>query len=79
MIGSLEPKHGSLPPMKHLLESRKCSIVPRKGPLFQRKHSLIEEVLVEWMDRPSATEMERGCASELDGRKSAKNMEMPLK
>ena len=24
------------------------------------------------MDRPSATEMDRGCASEMDGRKSAK-------
>ena len=40
---------------------------------------VVEEVPVKWMDRPSATEMERGRASEMDGRKSAKNMEMPLK
>ena len=39
----------------------------------------VEEVPVKWMDRPSATEMERGPASEMDRRKSAKNMEMPQK
>ena len=39
----------------------------------------IEEVPVKWMDRPSATVMERGCASEMDGRKSSKNMEILLK
>ena len=33
---------------------------------------LAEEVPVKWMDRPSATEMERGRASEIDRRKSAK-------
>ena len=33
---------------------------------------LVEEVPVKWMDRPSATETERGCASETDRRKSAK-------
>ena len=26
----------------------------------------LEEVPVKWMDRPSATEMETGCASEMD-------------
>ena len=39
----------------------------------------LEEVPVKRMDRPSATETERGRASETDRRKSAKNMEMPLK
>ena len=39
----------------------------------------VEEVPVKRMDRPSATETERGCASETDGQKSAKNIEMPLK
>ena len=39
----------------------------------------IEEVPVKRMDRPSATETERGRASETDRRKSAKNMEMPVK
>ena len=39
----------------------------------------VEEVPLKWMDRPSATEMERGRASEMDRRTSAKNMEMPLK
>ena len=32
----------------------------------------LEEVPVKWMDQPSATEMERGRASELDIQKSAK-------
>ena len=32
---------------------------------------LVEEVPVKWMERPSATEMERGRASEIDRRKSA--------
>ena len=27
---------------------------------------MVEEMPVKWMDRPSATEMERGCASEMD-------------
>ena len=27
---------------------------------------ILEEVPVKWTDRPSATEMERGCASEMD-------------
>ena len=40
---------------------------------------MLEEVPVKRMDRPSATETERGCASEMDIRKSAKNIEMPLK
>ena len=40
---------------------------------------LLKEVPLKWIDRPSATEMERGRASEMDRRKSAKNMEMPLK
>ena len=40
---------------------------------------IVEEVPVKWMDRPSATEMERGRASEMDKRKSAKKkMVMPL-
>ena len=30
---------------------------------------MVEEVPVKWMDRPSATEMERGCASEMDRQK----------
>ena len=28
---------------------------------------MVEEVPVKWMDIPSATEMERGCTSEMDG------------
>ena len=50
-----------------------------KQKVFQQKntplstvHLLLEEVPVKWMDRPSATEMERGRASEMDRRKSAK-------
>ena len=39
----------------------------------------VEEVPVKWMDRPSATEMDGGHASEMDRQKSAKNMETPLK
>ena len=39
----------------------------------------IEEVCMRWMDIPSVTEMEREGVYEMDGRKSAKNMEMPLK
>ena len=39
----------------------------------------VEEVPVKRMDRPRATETERGRAFETDRRKSAKNMEMPLK
>ena len=27
---------------------------------------MLEEVPQKWMDRPSATEMEKGCASEMD-------------
>ena len=30
----------------------------------------VEEVPLKWMDRPSATDMDRGCASEMDRRKS---------
>ena len=37
--------------------------VLRKNP---DKRKYLEEVPVKWMDRPSATEMERGCASEMD-------------
>ena len=33
--------------------------------IFHTWH-LVEEVPVKWMDRPSATEMERGCASEME-------------
>ena len=40
---------------------------------------MLEEVPVKWMDRPSATDTERGRASKLDRQKIAKNMEMPLK
>ena len=40
--------------------------------------SLLEEVSMIWIDRPSVAEMERG-VYEMDGWKSAKNMEMPLK
>ena len=40
---------------------------------------ILEEVPVKRMDRQSATETERGSASETDCQKSAKNMEMPLK
>ena len=42
----------------------------------------VEEVPLKWMDRPSATEMERGRASEMDRWKSyfkKKHKEMPLK
>ena len=39
----------------------------------------INDVPVIRMDRPSAAETERGHASEMDRRKSAKNIEMPLK
>ena len=41
--------------------------------------NVMEEVPLKWMDRPSATEMERGHASEMDRLKSVLNMEMPLK
>ena len=34
---------------------------------------------MKWMDRPSVTEMELGVVYEMDRRKSAKDMEMPLK
>ena len=34
---------------------------------------------MKWMDRPSVTEIKRGGVFEMDRRKSAKNMEMPLK
>ena len=40
---------------------------------------MLEEVPAKRMDRPSATETERGRASETDKRKSAKKMEIPLK
>ena len=43
------------------------------------KYSKVEEVPVKRMDRPNATETERGSASETDRWKSAKNMEVPLK
>ena len=33
---------------------------------------------MKWMDRPSVTEMEKGGVTEMDRRKSAKNMEMQL-
>ena len=39
----------------------------------------LEEVPVKRMDRPSATETERGRASETDIGKNAKDVEMPLK
>ena len=40
---------------------------------------MVEEVSMQWMDRPSVTEMEIGGVYEMDRRKSAKNIEMPLK
>ena len=40
---------------------------------------LVEEVSMKWMNKPSVTEMEKGGVYEMDRRKSAKNMEMPLK
>ena len=38
----------------------------------------VEEMSMKWMDRPSVTESERGGVYEIDRRKSAKNMEMPV-
>ena len=41
---------------------------------------MVRKMSIKWMDRPIATEMERGGVYEMDGQKSAKqNMEMPLK
>ena len=40
---------------------------------------ILEEMPMKWMDRPSATEMDRGSAYEMDIQKSATKMETPLK
>ena len=40
--------------------------------MFLLKLRRLEEVPVKWIDGPSATEMERRRASEMDGRKSKK-------
>ena len=41
--------------------------------------ALVEEVPVKWMDRPSATEMERVRASEMDRQTKCHKMKMPLR
>ena len=51
------------------------AIVTRLLQVIRDRRIVLEEVPVKWMDRPSATEKERGCASEMDGKKKCHNNE----
>ena len=42
------------------------------------KITLIEEVSMKWMDKPSVTEMNRGGDYEMDRHTKCQKMEMPL-